>query len=132
MEGWLAGTWGTVGALVIEITDLLQVLQVKHKLPWKVHGGPSKGIYLLAAILRTALGFGVATLLGTFGQVAGGFGAAIAGMAAPKIIERLRTQEIASTPHHPGLPSNGFPAAPAQRQTSALPAPEQEGAHDAT
>ena len=132
MEWWLAGTWGAVGALLVEITDLVQVLQLKKKLPWKVRGGPPMGIYLLAAILRTALGVGVATVLGTFGQVSGGFGAVIAGMAAPKIIEGLRTQTItpAAAPHARSV--TGHQAAPAFDQTTASEMTQGEAAHDAT
>ncbi|MCG7203974.1 hypothetical protein [Streptomyces arenae] len=121
-----------MGALLVEIRDLVQVLQVKKKLPWKVRGGPPRGIYLLAAILRTALGIGVAVVLGTFGQISGGFGAVIAGMAAPKIIESLRTQTIASAPQPQAHEMIRNQATPAPSRRTASEITEGEAAQDAT
>ncbi|WP_330294633.1 hypothetical protein [Streptomyces sp. NBC_00503] len=119
MEWWQAGLWGALGALLVEVADLVQSLQEKKKLPWRIRGGPSRGLYYLAVALRTALGIGVAVVLGTAGQVSGGFGAVLAGIAAPRVIERLRNQAI---PGH--SPEQGQPlAVPRAQDGSALPQP---------
>jgi len=104
MQWWQASLWGAVGALLVEAADLAQVLQAKNKLPWKVRGGPPRDIYLMASLLRTGMGVGVASVLVAFGQVSGGFGAVLAGMTAPKIIEGLRRQTVvtAGTSDTPG------------------------------
>ncbi|MFF7984763.1 hypothetical protein ACFZDK_37575 [Streptomyces sp. NPDC007901] len=109
MQWWQASLWGAAGALLVEAADLAQVLQVKNKLPWKVRGGPPRDIYLLASLLRTGMGVGVAAVLVVFGQVSGGFGAVLAGMTAPKIIEGLRRQTAvaARTSDTPGLSPDG-------------------------
>ncbi|TDU73623.1 hypothetical protein EDD91_0196 [Streptomyces sp. KS 21] len=130
MEWWQAGLWGALGALLVEVADFVQVLQVKKKLPWKTRGGPPRHVYLWAAGLRTGMGFGLAVLLGTFGQVSGGFGAALVGMAAPKIIETLRSQAS-----HPGRPlgeqPDGLPG-PQGRDITAAPKPVEGTARDAS
>ncbi|MFK0172616.1 hypothetical protein ACIQU5_27850 [Streptomyces sp. NPDC090306] len=107
MQWWQACLWGGVGALLVEAADLLQVLQLRNKLPWKTRGGPPRGIYLLAAALRIGMGVGVASVLVVFGQVSGGFGAVIAGLAAPKIIEGLRRQALETLPEPPFVRSDG-------------------------
>ncbi|MEU6069914.1 hypothetical protein ABZ864_37115 [Streptomyces sp. NPDC047082] len=133
MEWWQASIGGAVGALLVEIADLVQILQLKRKMPWKVRGGPSRGIYLLAATLRTALGIGVAAVLGTFGQISGGFGAVIAGMAAPKIIEKLRTQaDVAAAPSQPDALPQAAPIAPNPRRAGSREKAAEGAAHDAT
>ncbi|WP_158697795.1 hypothetical protein [Streptomyces prunicolor] len=86
------------------MADFVRVLETHKKLPWRVDDGPSRGIYLLAAILRLSLGVGVAMALGTSGQVSGGFGAVIAGIAAMKIIERLQSEAFTH-----GQPLGGQP-----------------------
>lgn len=107
MQWWQACLWGGVGALLVEAADLAQVIQHRNRLPWKVRGGPPRGIYLLAAALRIGMGVGVASVLVAFGQVSGGFGAVIAGMAAPKIIEGLRRQSLPTESTPPKTPDFG-------------------------
>ncbi|GAA1111212.1 hypothetical protein GCM10009577_37240 [Streptomyces javensis] len=97
MEWWQAAQWGAVGAALGELTDFVRVLKDKGNLPWKLQNGPACGIYLLMVLCRTALGFGVAAALGSWGDISGGLGAGVAGIGAPKIIDSLRSQAVAPT-----------------------------------
>ncbi|MFF4379138.1 hypothetical protein [Kitasatospora sp. NPDC001547] len=92
VQWWQAGLWGALGAALVEVADFQASLKERRKLPWKGRNAASLGLYSLAALLRMLLGVGVAVALGESGQVSGGFGAILAGIAAPKILEALQTQ----------------------------------------
>ncbi len=127
MQWWQAILWGAFGSALVEIADLQKSLKRRGKPPWKGRNAAPRGIYFLAVLLRMVLGVGVAVALGESGQISGGFGAILAGIAAPKILETLQTQAVA-----PGRPVE----APAllQEENKTLPLQsQQEGAvHDAS
>ncbi|MGC0318162.1 hypothetical protein [Kitasatospora acidiphila] len=98
MQWWQAGLWGALGSVLVELADLRASVQARRQLPWKGRGSTSPGLYLLAAVVRTVLGIGVAVALGESGQVSGGFGAILSGIAAPKILEALKSQAAPGVP----------------------------------
>ena len=107
MQWWQASLWGALGSALVEIADLHKSLRARGKLPWRGRNAASRNLYLLASLLRMVLGVGVAVTLGESGQVTGGFGAILAGVAAPKILESLQTQAAA-----PGRPAGELAAPP--------------------
>lgn len=92
MQWWQAGLWGALGSALVEISDLQASLKGRGKLPWRGRNAAPRSIYILATLLRVLLGVGVAVALSESGQISGGFGAILAGVAAPKILETLQTQ----------------------------------------
>ncbi|GAA1244799.1 hypothetical protein GCM10009665_39570 [Kitasatospora nipponensis] len=114
MPWWQAGLWGALGSTLVELADLRKSVQERRRLPWQGRGAASLSLYVLAGVLRTALGIGVAVALAESGQVSGGFGAVLSGIAAPRILEALQSQAA------PGLLA-APPDAPAPRPNTALP-----------
>ncbi|GAA3046747.1 hypothetical protein GCM10010448_32060 [Streptomyces glomeratus] len=101
MEWWAACLWGLTGSSAVEALDLYRAIQRVKGYPWRMPDEIPLGPYLVAIIIRNALGAGLAAGFGSSGQIAGPLGAIAVGIAAPKIVEQLLRQGMA----HPNVHS---------------------------
>lgn len=99
MEWWTACLWGLVGSAAVEALELHRAIQRVKGFPWKMPDEVPLAPYLVAVLIRNALGTGLAAAFGSSGQIAGPLGAIAVGVAAPKIVEQLLRQGLS----HPAV-----------------------------
>lgn len=92
---WMACVWGLLGASAIEAHQLHSAIGRVKNLPWKVQGELPLRPYLVALVLRLALGVGMAAAFGASGQAGGPVGVMAVGIAAPKVLEQLAGGKLA-------------------------------------
>ncbi|EFL37228.1 conserved hypothetical protein [Streptomyces griseoflavus Tu4000] len=91
----MACVWGLLGASAIEAHQLHSAIGRVKNLPWKVQGELPLMPYLVALVLRLALGVGTAAAFGASGQAGGPVGVMAVGIAAPKVLEQLAGGKLA-------------------------------------
>jgi hypothetical protein len=96
---WAACLWGLVGSAAVEALELYRAIQRVKGFPWRMPDEVPLAPYLVALIIRNALGAGLAAAFGVSGQIAGPLGAIAVGVAAPKIVEQLMRQGLS----HPAV-----------------------------
>lgn len=84
--------WGLAGAFVVEGLELVAAIRRTGGWPWRLHGEVGLGPYLVAVTLRLAVGGVLAAALGTNGQLSGPAGAAMIGITAPLLVEKMFRQ----------------------------------------
>lgn len=99
MEWWTACLWGLAGAAAVEALELYRAIQRVKGFPWRMPDEVPLAPYLVAVVIRNALGAGLAAAFGSSGQIAGPLGATAVGVAAPKIVEQLLRQGLS----HPAV-----------------------------
>jgi hypothetical protein len=92
---WMACVWGLIGASAIEVHQLHSAIDRVKNLPWRVQGELPLKPYLVALVLRLALGVGMAAAFGASGQAGGPVGVMAVGIAAPKVLEQLAGGKLA-------------------------------------
>jgi hypothetical protein len=92
MQLWVAGVWGFLGAFAIELVELREAIKVANGFPWQESGRPKRAPYLVSAAIRLILGTIVATAFADSHQISGAAGAILAGVAAPKILQKILMQ----------------------------------------
>lgn len=132
MSVWMACVWGLLGASAIEAHQLHSAIGRVKNLPWRVQGELPLKPYLVALVLRLALGVGMAAAFGASGQAGGPVGVVAVGIAAPKVLEQLAGGRLAELemvraggggvapdgPDSGAEPGQGTPADSAQAQQS--------------
>lgn len=146
---WMACVWGLLGAGAVEAHQLHSDIGRVKNYPWRARGEVPLGPYLVALVVRLALGVGIAAMFGASGQAGGPVGVAAVGVAAPKILEQLAGRglavfeaqrpeasvpsttrtEPATLPREPGQPGPG--QAPSGDATEMAPGSRQHGLADA-
>lgn len=91
----MACVWGLLGASAIEAHQLHSAIGRVKNLPWRVQGELPLKPYLVALVLRLALGVGMAAAFGASGQAGGPVGVVAVGIAAPKVLEQLAGGRLA-------------------------------------
>lgn len=89
VSAWMACVWGLLGAAAVEAHQLHSDIARVKNYPWRARGEVPLGPYLLALVIRLALGVGLAAIFGASGQAGGPVGVAAVGVAAPKVLEQL-------------------------------------------
>lgn len=114
--------WGLAGAFVVEGLELVAAIRRTGGWPWRLHGEVGLGPYLAAVTIRLAVGAVLAAALGTSGQLSGPAGAAITGITAPLLVEKMFRQVGSSSPTLPNpTPAESARAAALARRESGRP-----------
>jgi len=93
---WItAALWGLFGGFAVEGLELYTAVRRYGRMPWQIKG-PGKGVkepscpaYVVAEVIRLAIGAGLAWAALANHQITGPFGAIAVGAAAPFIIGQL-------------------------------------------
>lgn len=97
--------WGLLGAAAVEAHQLHSDIARVKNYPWRARGEIPLGPYLLALVIRLALGVGLAAVFGASGQAGGPVGVAAVGVAAPKVLEQLAGRGLmVFEAQHPEVP----------------------------
>ncbi|WP_152989870.1 hypothetical protein [Frankia sp. ACN1ag] len=83
--------WGLFGGFAVEGLDLYAAVRRHGRWPWQRGRSREAGprAYLVAELVRLAIGAGLAAAAGTSGQITTPFAALAVGVAAPLVVERL-------------------------------------------
>jgi len=111
VEWWTACLWGLAGSAAVEALELYRAIQRVKGFPWRMPDEVPLAPYLVAVVIRNALGAGLAAAFGSSGQIAGPLGAVAVGVAAPKIVEQLLRQGLSHPAVEPA-PSQATPTPP--------------------
>jgi hypothetical protein len=118
-----AGTWGLIGGFAVEGLQFNAVIRQTGRWPWRLEGQPPPLPYVISALIRLAVGAGVAAAAGAGGLVVGAFSALAVGVAAPLVVEQLGKQV-------PFPMSGGRPHDPPTRASADIPGKRNEMAPD--
>ncbi|WP_051054332.1 hypothetical protein [Frankia sp. QA3] len=120
MPGVEVALWGLFGGFAVEGLDLYTAVRRSGRWPWRTGRPRAVGAwaYLVAEVVRLAIGAGLAAAAGASGQVTTAFAAVAVGIAAPLVVERLARAiplDSAGTgppaaPPAPGPAGTGVPA----------------------
>ena len=120
---WIAAAlWGLFGGFAVEGLELYTAVRRYRIWPWQVKGianrprEPGWPAYVVAEVLRLAIGSGLAWAALANHQITGPFGAIAVGAAAPYIIGEL-TKGIPLT-EKAGVPTLKIAAQPAEQAAS--------------
>jgi hypothetical protein len=75
--------------------------------PWRANGEPGPLLLLVSVIIRVGLGFVLAAVFVSTGQVSGPIGVLIVGTAAPLLIEQL-TKLVPLETYHPRITNTDY------------------------
>ncbi|WP_462188490.1 MULTISPECIES: hypothetical protein [unclassified Frankia] len=91
MMGVEVALWGLFGGFAVEGLDLYTTVRRRGRWPWQTGKSQEAGpwAYLVAELVRLAIGAGLAAAAGASGQVDTAFAALAVGVAAPLVVERL-------------------------------------------
>lgn len=89
MTGWEFALWGLLGGFAVEAVEFIQAIHASKGWPWRQKDEPGPLPMAVAVLLRLAVSAVVAAATGLTGQVSGQFGAFLAGVTAPLLIEQL-------------------------------------------
>lgn len=81
--------WGLFGSAAVELLQFSAAIRRNGTWPWKLPGEPTFLMFLTSFVIRVGAGVGLACSMGAGGQITGPFGAIVASVAAPKILEQL-------------------------------------------
>ncbi|MFI9235045.1 hypothetical protein [Streptomyces sp. NPDC053079] len=73
----------------MEGVGLHTAIRAARGFPWKSDGRLNPGPYAVAVLIRCGLGAGLAVVCAASHQLAGPFSAALAGVAAPRLLTQL-------------------------------------------
>ncbi len=91
MTGVEVALWGLFGGFAVEGLDLYTAVRRHGRWPWQ-SGKPREAgpwAYLIAELVRLAIGAGLALAAGASDQITTPFAALAVGVAAPLVVERL-------------------------------------------
>ena len=127
MTWFEAALWGLFGGFAVEGLDLYGAVRRRQCWPWQVRGPREVGAagYVVAELVRLAIGSGLALALAQSEQITTAFGALAVGIAAPLIVERLTksipltdsVQETTAATADVGLPAASGSELNGQRTT---------------
>ncbi|KQM03084.1 MULTISPECIES: hypothetical protein [unclassified Frankia] len=91
MPGVEVALWGLFGGFAVEGLDLYTAVRRSGRWPWRTGRPREVGAwaYLVAEVVRLAIGAGLAAAAAASGQVTTAFAAVSVGIAAPLVVERL-------------------------------------------
>lgn len=98
MTWWVALLCGAGGGFAVEALDFIKASKRVGDWPWRVEGEPKLGPYLVAVVLRVAIGVVVSWVSWASQQVDTPLAAFAIGVAAPLIVERLQRGEALVPP----------------------------------
>jgi hypothetical protein len=89
MTGWDFALWGLLGGFAVEALEFNRAIRASGGWPWRQKDEPEPLPMAMAVLARLAISAVVAAATGLSGQVTGQFGAFLAGVTAPLLIDEL-------------------------------------------